>query len=184
MAPTPGPWGGPHGTLPPLIAANLRSLMKTTSALFVIATLALATQVFAAPAAAAGPVCAFTAPEGFQGRVVKWVGECQNGKAHGIGVLRGYPKAHDTEGHIVVFYGALEQGQPVIGVIETADGYLVGRFSAGKVHPFEERNDSIVAFDRAAEAATLASKRFQAAGNKEAAAFYTKKAQELAQQMD
>ena len=69
------------------------------------------------PAAAVS--CTFSALERFEGRTVKWEGECTGGKADGKGVLRAYPKAGSADKAVLIFFGTLERGDAKIGVIET-----------------------------------------------------------------
>jgi hypothetical protein len=128
--------------------------------------------------------CGFTSPAAFQGRTVKWEGECADGRAHGNGVLRAYPSAGSADKSVLIFFGTLERGEPTLGVIDTPDGYIAGALKAGKVVANGDRNLLIRAFQRAAEAATFVSTRFKTAGNEGSAAFYAKKAHSLLQQMD
>jgi hypothetical protein len=136
----------------------------------------------ASPAAAVG--CAFGALERFEGRTVKWEGECVDGKANGRGVLRAYPKSGSAEKAVLIFFGDLERGEAKLGVIETPDGFMAGEFAKGKLQDSEDPNTTIRAFKVATEAANFVSERLKAAGNAASAAFYAKKAQSLQQQMD
>ena len=135
------------------------------------------------PAAAAGS-CTFAALERFEGRTVKWEGDCVDGKANGKGVLRAYPKAGSVDKAVLIFFGTLERGDAKIGVIDTPDGFMAGEFAKGKLQDSEDPNVTIRAFKVATEAATLVSERLKAAGNAASSAFYAKKAQSLQQQMD
>jgi hypothetical protein len=149
-------------------------------------TVAVSEQVNAAAkiAPATTSACSFTQLAAFEGRMVKWEGECAEGRARGSGVLRAYPTPGSREGGVLIFFGMLDHGDPKLGVIETNDGYVAGEFAAGRPLPSEDRNVLIRAFDQAAQAAKLVSQRFEAKGNKDSAAFYAKKAQRLLQQMD
>ena len=152
--------------------------------------LAAAQPTAAAPeeAKASGPAaavsCTFSALERFEGRTVKWEGECTGGKADGKGVLRAYPKAGSADKAVLIFFGTLERGDAKLGVIETPDGFMAGEFRQGKLQDSEDPNVTIRAFKVATEAATLVSERLKAAGNAASSTFYAKKAQTLQQQMD
>jgi len=131
-----------------------------------------------------GADCTFRLPEGFEGRVVKWEGECVAGVAHGSGVLRAELRAGRADEKTLLFFGRLEYGDPKLGVIDTPDGYLAGEISGGKVLESADRNVLIRAFREASGAAGLVSKRFKAAGNLGSSAFYAKKARSLGRQLD
>lgn len=124
--------------------------------------------------------CKFISPPGWQDRTVVWDGGCQNGKAHGQGVLRAYKDGLNT----LLFLGNLEQGEISLGVIDCDDGYIAGQFSHGELLPDLERNVIINAFRNAATAARTYSKRLKRLGNQESASFYLKKADELEHQLD
>lgn len=142
----------------------------------------------AVPAAAAseqvptaGPAhCRFYVPEGWAVRDVRWSGACRAGLAEGRGTLRAY-----AGGRVVhSFFGRLDAGWPVLGVIERTDGYMAGRFEAGKAVNDGDRNTLIQAFDEASAAALQMAARFRQAGNTASALYYEGKARQLAQQMD
>ncbi|MGJ0431195.1 hypothetical protein [Methylobacter sp.] len=124
--------------------------------------------------------CKFIFPPEWQDRTVVWDGGCQNGKAHGQGVLRAYKDGLST----LLFLGNLEYGEISLGVIDCDDGYIAGQFSHGELLPDLDRNVVINAFRNAAAAAKTYSKRLERLGNQESASFYLKKADELEHQLD
>jgi hypothetical protein len=83
-----------------------------------------------------------------------------------------------------VFYGETSLGQLSVGVIDTGDGYMPGRFSAGAPIEREDRNEIIRAFRVASRAALTASERFREKGDAACARRYAGKADHLANQMD
>lgn len=133
--------------------------------------------------AAAGPAeppCHAVGPADWQPLSVRWVGECPDGHAEGLGVLRGL-----AQGKVVrLYFGRMQAGQPQIGVVEQADGYVAGRFEHGVLLPSDAREDYVLAFTTASAAAEAASQRFSQAGNAASAHFYHAKARRLAEQMD
>lgn len=124
--------------------------------------------------------CRVVAPPQWSARTLSWDGSCRGGRAHGPGVLRAYLRGEET----IVFYGRIEQGELAFGVIEGSDGYQAGRFVRGSALPNQSRQAIINAFDQASAAAKAYAQRLRAAGNAPSAAFYARKAAELAQQMD
>jgi hypothetical protein len=69
-------------------------------------------------------------------------------------------------------------------VIEAPGGFIAGPVEGGMIRPSEERSVNVRAFDIAAQAARRASREFAAAGNKESARLYARKAELLAKQLD
>ena len=127
------------------------------------------------------PRCRFAVPATWDARQVRWSGDCRDGLAQGLGVLR------LLQGNQVrqVFYGRLKDGRPLQGAIEVDGGWRAGRFDAqGAVVQDGERNTLIEAFDTASQAARQAAQRFQAGGNPASARLYRQKAEQLAKQMD
>ncbi|MEQ1636218.1 MAG: hypothetical protein ABL903_05965 [Methylococcales bacterium] len=124
--------------------------------------------------------CQFFSPAEWGDSLVTWHGQCQGGKAHGLGVLRAYRKEANT----LLFLGTLEQGELSLGVIDGVEGYIAGQFAQGKLLPEVERNVIISAFRNASAAAKAYSQRLKQSGNVRSAEFYLKKAQELERQMD
>jgi hypothetical protein len=161
--------------------------MHPRHACALLLTTALALPAPAQPASApqaaelSGPArCRFAVPAGMDSRQVRWTGDCRDGLAQGLGVLR------QLQGNRVlqVFYGRLQDGRPVLGAIELDGGYKAGRFDQGQVVNDGERNSLIQAFEAASQAARQVAQHHQAAGNPASARFYRQKAAQLAQQMD
>jgi hypothetical protein len=124
--------------------------------------------------------CRFIPPADWHDRTLSWDGPCQEGKAHGEGVLRAYKKAEPT----LIFFGDITNGELSLGVIENAEGYIAGQFSKGKVVADSDRNVLIKAFSKGSAAARAYGQRLKKAGNLESSKLYMKKAQELEQQID
>jgi hypothetical protein len=128
---------------------------------------------------AARTPCAFAPLRKFAGRVVKWEGECVDGKADGYGALRAYPRADSEDKTVWIFFGKLRRGEPDLGVLDLTDGFQAGRFVGGEVTGFDDRDLAIEALEEGTKAATQVSERMKAAGNAGSAAFYEKKAKML-----
>jgi len=124
--------------------------------------------------------CTFEAPSAMQRGAMRWFGRCQNGRAEGLGVLRVYTR----DGAGEAFYGEFVAGGPRIGVIETAGGFVAGRFSGGVVIPSSEAQTFVDAFRAAARAAMAASTKLRAEGNMASADFYARKAKQLGAALD
>lgn len=151
--------------------------MQVSSRLFLSLLLASA---IASPAAMAA--CSVTTPpESWAANALRWDGECTDGLANGLGVLK------EQQGTTVQrsFFGRVEKGELVLGVIDTPDqGFSAGQFTQGRVQPTDERQVLIDAFEVAAQAAGAAATRFEQAGNKASAQFYRGKEQTFHQQLD
>lgn len=119
-------------------------------------------------------------------RIVNWHGPCLNGAAQGLGVVR-YLKGSKVDS---VFYGNVIAGAWEIGVHDTQDGYVAGRFENNKLVSvnddtgMEGRNTIIKAFETAAKAALQLSQEFERGGNKASAKYYKAEAKKLSEQMD
>jgi len=126
--------------------------------------------------------CAISPPEGWEQSVVRWDGSCPAGVADGLGVLKEY-SGKDVKR---IFYGLVKNGEVRFGVIEEEGGYRAGNFEHGRVVESDDLQSpqiTISAFDKAADAAKEAAKRFEKAGNKSSAQFYKVKAKSLWEQM-
>jgi hypothetical protein len=134
-----------------------------------------------APMPSSGGPCTFVDPQFFGMLPAKWEGPCQDGKAHGRGILRSY----DGKKVAATFFGSMEQGNPKLGVVEDRDGLLIGRFAPGgtaiESDDFKDRLDGV---NEAVAAAKEASNAFQKAGNTASAALYAKKAKMLDKQIE
>lgn len=130
--------------------------------------------------AAGSAGCRFERPTGWAEPVLRWTGGCQDGNAHGLGVLRAYVGGRASR----LFFGRLQAGRLVIGVVELPEGYVAGEFRDGRPLDSDDRALIIKAFDEAQAAARLAADEFQQAGNGASARYYRDKARQLARQMD
>jgi hypothetical protein len=132
-------------------------------------------------AEARADACAVTAPESWVPRAVRWEGDCADGYADGLGVLK------ELQGNAVkrIFYGRVKEGTLQSGVIDALDeGYLAGRFENGHLVSSDDRQVYLDAFKTAVAAAQATAQRFQRKGNTASAHFYAGKAKALQQQMD
>jgi len=116
---------------------------------------------------------------------VEWLGGCENGFAEGSGVIVNSVEDAGVER----YYGRLDHGSPSIGVLQTDNGFVAGRWSHGKVlaDPPDDtarRNVLIDAFRAAAEASSSVSKSFAKRSDTEASSFYATQARLLRDQMD
>jgi hypothetical protein len=87
------------------------------------------------------------------------------------------------------FYGHLERGSASVGVLQTDNGFVAGRWNGGTVAPalpddVARRNVMIEAFRVAAQAATEVSESFAKRADPEASRFYARQALLLRDQMD
>lgn len=130
--------------------------------------------------AAASGRCVFNAPYGWDQNSTRWDGECREGYADGLGVLKEFRDGTAKR----FFFGRMKDGNLDFGVIDQPEGYMAGRFAQGHLEPSEDRQNFISAFDEAEKAATRAATRFREAGNAASARFYETKAKELREQMD
>jgi hypothetical protein len=124
--------------------------------------------------------CRFEVPATWAGYAVQWTGTCATGAADGSGVLRAFRDGKLLES----YYGKLKEGVLVIGVVESNEGYVAGRFSDGKPVKDDDRRTYILAFREAAGAANWASEFYRQRGNTASARYYLAKAKSLNQQMD
>jgi hypothetical protein len=124
--------------------------------------------------------CAFTTPAGWNQTTTRWDGECRDGRADGLGVLKEYKQQKVMR----FFFGRLEHGELKLGVIDQAEGFVAAEFAHGKPLPAEDRQRTLDAFAEAEKAANEAASRFSKAGQQASAKFYATKAKELREQLD
>lgn len=82
------------------------------------------------------------------------------------------------------FYGHMVKGWIAFGVIDMEGGFLAGRFADGAYQDSDDFNTRLNAFRTASRAARAASARFAAEGNPGSAAFYSRIASQLDQQIE
>ena len=138
-----------------------------------------------AQAAAKQGACTFQPLQAFQQRTAKWEGDCENGKAHGLGALRAFEGSRVVQ----IFFGKMENGQAKIGAIDSFGGYEVGEFKNGKIIALEyvepgDFNIKLQAFETATAAAKHVSDSFKRAGNMGSANYYAARALELERQIE
>jgi len=130
--------------------------------------------------APAGGACLFTAPAGWNQSVTRWDGECKDGHAQGLGVLKEYQQQKVVR----FFFGRLEHGELKLGVIDQPEGFIAGAFAKGAPVPSEDAQRTVDAFTEAEKAANEAASRFSKAGKDASAKFYAAKAKALREQLD
>jgi len=141
--------------------------------------LALWVSVFASSSFAQA-ACTFEKPESWATSTTSWVGDCKNGRAEGLGVVK-----EVDHGRVVrFFFGQLRSGKWVLGVIDQTDGYIAGNFLNEHVVEPTDRNTILQAFDEAAKAAQSVAERYRQKGNLPSAKFYQAKSTALKNQMD
>ena len=124
--------------------------------------------------------CRIEAPQTWEKYAVQWTGACVEGRADGSGVLKAFSGGKVQE----LYYGRAKQGVLEIGVIETDNGYVAGRFADGKPVQDGDRETYIQAFHEAVAGANQASEYYRQKGNSSSAKYYAEKAKTLDQQMD
>ncbi len=124
--------------------------------------------------------CRVEVPPSWESFTVQWTGACIDGLADGSGVLKGFSNGKVRE----FYYGRVKQGLLDLGVVETSEGYVAGRFKEGKAADEGDRQTYILAFREAVAAAKQASEFYRRKGNSASAKYYANKATTLDQQMD
>jgi hypothetical protein len=123
--------------------------------------------------------CRFEAPADLDAAPARWLGECPQGAAEGLGVLRG-----GTGEPYAYFAGVMHQGRPAEGLLMLkAGGWMLAVafdeslkvVSNGGLHP--EWDDR--AFERAHAGALATAGWFKRQGNQGSAAYYTRMAQSI-----
>ena len=124
--------------------------------------------------------CRFVAPRSLPAGPTYWTGDCQGGKANGLGMLR----RRDGGQAGAAFYGEMRNGVPVIGAIDD-QGYVVGKFVDGDLVQGDlEPQVRIDSFLVAAKAARAVSTRFHMENNAGSAQLYSKIAEQLETQIE
>ena len=104
-------------------------------------SLIITTWLLALASPAALAACSVTtAPEGWAANSLRWDGDCVNGLANGLGVLK------EQQGATVQrsFFGRVDKGELALGVIDTPEqGFSAGHFAQGRVQPSDERQARI-----------------------------------------
>ncbi|WP_369935961.1 hypothetical protein [Xanthomonas tesorieronis] len=117
--------------------------------------------------------CRFEAPADLDAAPARWLGDCQQGAADGLGIVRA-----GTAEPYAFFAGRMQDGRPAQGVLLLHEGGLMAavRFDAALravssdgLHPDED--DRVFAQARAAALETAARLRQQ--GNRASADYYT-----------
>lgn len=124
--------------------------------------------------------CRVSVPARWQSLSLFWSGDCPQGRAAGLGVVRAY----DGSRLQAAFYGDLVQGRWSFGVLEEEGGYAAGHFKNAEAIDTDERNVLLDAFRVASKAAGALGDDFAAKGNAASATHYRRKAKALAEQLD
>ncbi|MET0373849.1 MAG: hypothetical protein ABW128_06280 [Rhizorhabdus sp.] len=123
--------------------------------------------------------CRFEAPADLDAVPARWLGDCPQGAADGLGVLRG-----GVGEPYAFFAGVMHQGRPAEGLLMLkAGGWMLAVafdeslevVSNGGLHPdWDDR-----AFERAHAGALATASWFRRQGNQASAAYYTRLAQSI-----
>jgi len=124
--------------------------------------------------------CRFAIPDGWNRLSLKWEGGCSGGKADGKGALRATLNGNVDR----MFFGSMLAGDLSLGVVETPDGFIAGKFKNGRVIDTSEPSEIGKAFEEASAAAQVVSEHFKKLGKTASANFYAEKAKKLANQME
>lgn len=125
--------------------------------------------------------CEFVSPVSLTVGPTYWTGACPGNKASGLGMLR----RRDGDKTGPAFYGRMQAGVPVIGVIDD-EGYRVGAFSKGDIGSDAQQQPQVGldAFRLAAEAAREVAGRYARDGNAASARHYEAVAKQLEDQVE
>lgn len=122
--------------------------------------------------------CRLVAPVALTAEPARWLGECANGDAEGLGVIR----AGSAEPY-QFFLGEMHAGAPVRGMLKEADGWeMAAQFdsAAGVVSPRSwEPEAAHATYLLAARAARATAARFSSVGNPGSSAYYERLAQDI-----
>lgn len=122
--------------------------------------------------------CRAAAPAALTAQPARWLGNCVNGMAEGLGVMQ----AGSAEPY-QFFLGEMHAGTPVRGMLKEADGWeMAAHFDearAVKSPRSWEPKDSHAMYVLAARAARAMAARFSSSGNRSSAAYYERLAQEV-----
>jgi hypothetical protein len=131
--------------------------------------------------AAAPPAvnCSTVVPAEMRGPQPRWLGQCADGKAVGVGVLRVGARAP-----FAFFFGRVVAGRPQTGLIMLSSGNMMeirGVTASGAVLPTDGENipEQDRAWDDAAAGARLVARRFAAARNPGSSAYYARWAHKI-----
>jgi hypothetical protein len=138
----------------------------------------------ASPAIGASPKavsCQATAPimEDFpRHRPWRWLGECPNGVADGLGVLR-----MGNEEQTTFFFGRMHAGRPVAGYLDMGVTMLAYSFTPAGVAIAPDGSNNMdqshAVFLLGSRAALATSRWFAARGNRASASWYRERAREI-----
>jgi hypothetical protein len=133
-----------------------------------------------APTKVAAKDCRFSVPDGWASYTLRWEGGCAAGLSDGKGAL-----VATSNGKVArIFFGSMHGGELAIGVVDTPDGFVAGKFKGGKVIDTDDRSQIIRSFQEATAAAKSVSDHFKSLGKAASAKFYAEKAKALNEQMD
>lgn len=127
-----------------------------------------------------GTGCRFVPPASLATGPTYWIGECPNGRANGLGMLR--RRTNGVAGH--AFYGMMTDGIPVIGAVDKDGSFRVGRFAHGDIGPGTTPQENLDGFRTAVNAARTVSRWYATQGNAASADFYVKVAANLELQIE
>jgi len=125
--------------------------------------------------------CEFVSPVSLTAGPTYWTGACPDKKASGPGMLR----RRDGDRAGPAFYGDMQAGLPVIGVIDD-EGYRVGKFEDGDIGGDAELDPQVRldAFRAAAKAARDVAGLYAKQGNAASSRHYESVAKQLDEQIE
>ncbi len=168
--------------------------LQQRNSLKVVATLAVVASLWCAPPLQAqepaggltwskdpASHCEFVSPVSLTTGPTYWTGACLGNKASGSGMLR----RRDGDRAGPAFYGEMQAGVPVIGVIDN-EGYRVGGFKDGDIGGDAELEPQVRldAFRAAAKAAREVAGLYAKQGNAASSRHYETIAQQLDMQIE
>ncbi len=122
--------------------------------------------------------CQAASPAALTSQPARWLGDCGNGLAEGLGVMR----AGSAEPY-QFFFGEMHAGSPVRGMLKEGGGWeMAARFDAARVAVSPRSwtpEASHAMYVLAARAAQTAARQFASVGNRSSEAYYERLAQDI-----
>lgn len=170
---------GAFAVLPPMTVVRSIAMLVTSATL---SHVAVSPATGAAKKAATCQVIAPIMETVPRPRPWRWLGECPNGRAEGLGVLR----MGTDEGEVTSFYGRMHAGRPVAGLLDMGGSVALAKaFTPAGVaiepdgHYPEGPKEHHGVFVLGSRAALATSRWFAARGNGASARWYRSRAREI-----
>lgn len=121
--------------------------------------------------------CRFTPPGHWQYNSYRWLGNCKQGVADGLGILIGW---NDSGERGAKFYGQLFDGRDYFGIIEQGlDDMHIADFEDGKPSARKHVGYLSLAYTTGAKAADLISSEYAAKGDPDLSHYYADRADRM-----